>query len=511
MRWWIAWSAGAVYATLSPPFSKLGDSSELTLVLATGGVAHPTGYPLYTLLGHLFCRALHALGMGWPLAAALWSALGAVVAVWFLVALADEWTSRLPAVAAPARVLAIALPISLFVLQPVVLEEATRAEINSWSLAWGAAAAFVFVRLAAAAATIRPGSPVSHGAAARWGLVCGIGLAHHLTSILLSAPLSAALVLLLARRRALAPRAIATTLGAALVPLASVLWIAWRAWHPGPVHWPHLDASGSSVIAHLTGSGYRHYLGEFAPSGWQAGLLVRFVYPTLAIGLTALVRLIARARSDEERLAGWALLAGTLATVGFAFRYGVDDPVPYFLAPMGIGAAAVAPALASIGRRSETNAIAGLALAAAASFLLLVPWIRDGLRERSATISYERMIRSMWSSIPADTAIVSWTDDGFHRLRQYQILRGEKPALLVVTPDLLLGGRIREEIIRRFGADPREGFRPLGASARDSAALATARRDLLRRLNDRIRVPVILFDPMVPIVWQFPKPGERAP
>ena len=35
------------------------DASEFTLVLATRGVAHPTGYPLYTLLGSLFVHAAH--------------------------------------------------------------------------------------------------------------------------------------------------------------------------------------------------------------------------------------------------------------------------------------------------------------------------------------------------------------------------------------------------------------------------------------------------------------------
>jgi hypothetical protein len=106
---------------------------------------------------------------------------------------------------------------------------------------------------------------------------------------------------------------------------------------------------------------------------------------------------------------------------------------------------------------------------------------------------------------------VSWTDDRFNRLIEYQVLRGEKPALLVVTPDLLLGGRVRAEIIRRFGVDPKEGARPLGAfrgAGSEEQALAAARQDLVRRLNERVRVPVILFDPKVPIVWQYRKPAK---
>jgi len=62
---------------------KLGwiDCGELTVVCATLGVAHPTGYPLYTLLGRLF--ALLPLGevcQRVSLLSALFAALGAVLA-----------------------------------------------------------------------------------------------------------------------------------------------------------------------------------------------------------------------------------------------------------------------------------------------------------------------------------------------------------------------------------------------------------------------------------------------
>ena len=41
--------------TLAPGLSFI-DSGELGTVAATLGVAHPTGYPLFTLLGWLFTR-----------------------------------------------------------------------------------------------------------------------------------------------------------------------------------------------------------------------------------------------------------------------------------------------------------------------------------------------------------------------------------------------------------------------------------------------------------------------
>ena len=71
----VAWSMAVgfvallVYIWLAPRVPGAGDSSEFMLVLAVDGVAHPPGYPLYTLLGHLFVVTAHALGAGWAFAA----------------------------------------------------------------------------------------------------------------------------------------------------------------------------------------------------------------------------------------------------------------------------------------------------------------------------------------------------------------------------------------------------------------------------------------------------------
>ncbi|TMQ53662.1 MAG: DUF2723 domain-containing protein [Candidatus Eisenbacteria bacterium] len=64
----------AIYLLLAPAVPGDKDSGEFTLVLATNGVAHPTGYPLFTIFGHGFVRIAHALGASWAYAANAWSA-----------------------------------------------------------------------------------------------------------------------------------------------------------------------------------------------------------------------------------------------------------------------------------------------------------------------------------------------------------------------------------------------------------------------------------------------------
>lgn len=56
LPWYHAALALIVYATTIAPTISHTDSGELAAVAYTGGVAHPTGYPLFTLLGWLWSR-----------------------------------------------------------------------------------------------------------------------------------------------------------------------------------------------------------------------------------------------------------------------------------------------------------------------------------------------------------------------------------------------------------------------------------------------------------------------
>src|SRR5207247_7908337 len=82
-------AAFLLFMAVLPSAPGRGDSAEFTLALALAGLPHPTGYPLYVLLGHPFVKLVHALGLSWPAAANAWSAAAAAVALalWARVAL----------------------------------------------------------------------------------------------------------------------------------------------------------------------------------------------------------------------------------------------------------------------------------------------------------------------------------------------------------------------------------------------------------------------------------------
>jgi len=66
----------SVYLATLAPSIYWGDGIELATVCATLGIAHPTGYPLFTLIGHIFCQIFnHNPALGTNLMCALFGAL----------------------------------------------------------------------------------------------------------------------------------------------------------------------------------------------------------------------------------------------------------------------------------------------------------------------------------------------------------------------------------------------------------------------------------------------------
>jgi hypothetical protein len=76
---------------------------------------------------------------------------------------------------------------------------------------------------------------------------------------------------------------------------------------------------------------------------------------------------------------------------------------------------------------------------------------------------------------------------------------------------MFFAGPVRRVIQERFGTDPLEGFkapRVVPGAPDERAVIERHRMALVQGLNARVRVPVILFDPAKPIVFQLRKPWE---
>lgn len=499
----IALIALVVYLVQCAPVSGDKDSAEFTLVLALNSVAHPTGYPLFVLLGHVFVRLAHALGATWPYAGNAWAALGGGVAIYCLHRLAAALPPAATRLDRRARFLLALPPVALFAFNPVWTYETTLAEVYSWHVAWVLGVSLCFVRLVREpSAGQAPTTLQLYGRAALWGLLCGVGGAHHATSILVAAPLSIVILVVLATRRRLGAGLVATALAATCVPLLSYGLIPWRAAHPAVYQWPTLAPGFAGLLAHMSGSVYQGMLGRFAPSPQQAGFLAAYVYPFLFPGLLMTLVNAVRSRARDERALQWGLAGAALLGTAYAFNYGAADPSSYFLQPMTLGLVAITPLLGSFvmgGPAARRLALACAALLATAGLVLSVPWLRIGQQRAGLWVAFDRQVHQMWMAIPADSAIVFWTDDLHTKLLEYQVLRGEQPGLTVVHGLTLYQEPVRNAFIRRHGFDPVAGIRLSPNPQNTPAAQAAGYREAIdaaeSNVNRLTRLPVIHFDP----------------
>jgi len=488
--------AFAVYAAGTAGVSADKDSSEFTLVLATAGVAHPTGYPLYTALGHVFGLLVHALGAGWPRAAALWSALAAAVAVGALHAFTARGLAA-RGTPSPRAWLVALLPAALLGALPVWTLEATVAEVNAFHVAWLSLAVLVVAR--ETRKSTRPGP----ARALVTGLVLGAGLAHHLSSVLWIVPLVAVVL----PRVAAAGGPARAAFGAGLIaaPVAGLAFVAWRASAPGAVHWPLLEPGTGALLDHVSGAQYRHYLGRFAPSPGQMSLLARFVFPLLPLALAGLVLGTRRGGRPTRSPLGVALLVGGLAQTAFAFTYGVPDPVPYFLPVLAVGFAS-APAGVLAWPRAARLAGPLKAIAAVAILVALPFWVAIAGGRRVTFERFDTRVRSMWTSLPDSPGWVLWPDDMSHKLLEYQRLDGLGRALTVVDPVLLAHPAARARFRADHGFDPFEGVPEAVPGAGEASVLTDS---LAHRLGARTAWPVFVFDPATPSILRL-RPPEGA-
>ncbi|MCY4043176.1 MAG: DUF2723 domain-containing protein [Candidatus Dadabacteria bacterium] len=208
----IAAAVFAVYALTAPQTVTFEDDGLFIMASVDAGVAHPPGYPLYTLLGHIFSH----LPLGSPALRIhlLSGLLGALACATLFLAARRTGAPRLFAVAAAA-----AYGVSEhFWSQAIIAEVYTLNALLTFAV--------LLFCLRAAEKDGKPERELSLAA-----LCFGLGLANHLHLMTLAFPAFA--ILLLPRWRLVAgglPRLLAIAFCTAG---ALYLWMVWRSWQPG--------------------------------------------------------------------------------------------------------------------------------------------------------------------------------------------------------------------------------------------------------------------------------------
>lgn len=425
----VALATFILYLWIAPHYIVDGDNAEFATLGLTGGTAHPTGYPLYVL----WLRAMSWLPGASPAhTAALATAIIGAGAVWMLHAAARAWG---------ARALAATIAVAVFAASPIAIRVGSRAEVFALN---GLVVATV-LWLAANAGPLRGG-----WRAAALGLVAGLGIANHMTCVLI-APVGI-LGAIRGIREARIP--VAATIGLAfgglVVGLLPYLYLFIAP--DTPLSWGTVRSAGE-LYAMVTRADYGG-AGAFLPTALevpataQLGALAMtlgrvWLWAPLALGLFTLGRRIAVAGTGETRVA-WGLfgaswlLAGPLVSLKFNIeptglglyvcqRFHVL-PALLLAVPIASGLTDLAPYVTKV-RLGERAAIA---IVSTVGFLAVAGLSLPHLL-RMHTPAVEQYARNVLRSLPQDAVLFAGEDDQYFGVNYVQWALGERTDVVLVA------------------------------------------------------------------------------
>ena len=297
------------------------DGGELAAACAVLGIAHPPGYPLFTLLGHL--ASVFPIGSVYARISALSAlATSAASGVLFLAA----WRLIEPMVVSRgARMLALAGALAgalLYAIADTVWSQSVVVEVYALH------GLLLVVTIALLLAATSPRARVRFELP---GFTFGLSLAHHLTAALLAPAMLAAFVLLWRDGRLRSGRALMRAAGAAVLPLFLYLALPIRSLHRPAVNWDYPE-TWTRLRLHATAAQYQPVLGE---GGLRGAELTRFLTrqlpseATWLLPLLALLGIVALARENRRALLLTAPVL--LAFLIYNLAYAIEDIQVYYL------------------------------------------------------------------------------------------------------------------------------------------------------------------------------------
>ena len=331
----------ALYLYTLTPSVGTKDGFELQVVSATLGIAHPTGYPLITLLGRLFIALLPVGSPAYRIN--VMCAFFAALSVPLIYAIGHRVLKR----RVPAALAALT-----FAFTPTFWSQASIPEKYTLNVAFVATVIYLALRCAEDSA---PKTGWFYGLA----FVYGLSLTHHRTMLLLAPGL--ALYLLLTKPELLRqPKRLLIALGLFAAPLLLYLYIPWRAYAQG---W---QMTWTEFLSQITGSEYAPALrlDEWLVSPERRATYLRFLrnqfgYLGIGLGVIGWLSLLQRRRHFALfSFVAWATYV--VFSIGYHAYY---NDVNYFLPShlifafwIGAGLDALAVGLAMMFQKLKRNA-----------------------------------------------------------------------------------------------------------------------------------------------------------
>lgn len=435
-----------LYMVVAPSTILGGDNAEFSTILATGGVPHPSGYPLYVL----WLRAWSWLPVPPAHAAALATAVLGAAQLGLLHAACRAWGAR------PG---AAAIAVAIYAGGPLPLLLHTQAEV--FALNGVIVAAILW--LSAEAGPRRGLARV-----ATLGLLAGLGLANHLSCVLV-APVGLVGAVRGARESGRWPIAIAVAVGGLVLGLApyAYLVVAPGA-EDGALAWGSIDSAGA-LLDHALRRDYGTFqlgadrervaavdqlavLGASVGRGWW--------WLPLAAAAWAVGRGVARPRAGGAGRAAWIALGASIVLAGPVFALASNVAVTglgrtvverFHHLPILLLVIPVACGLDELGRRLDRPVRASVIAAISIAVLFAgaaASWPRVRVAQGPQVELY---LRNTLKILPDNAVLLGAGDHAGFGLAYLQLARGVRPDVLFIDVEMIAWPRHRARIDARLG------------------------------------------------------------
>ena len=320
------------WRTLSPTVNFI-DSGELIAVCCLLGIAHPTGYPLYTLLGRLF-----TLGSGQPavamnfMSAFFGSVASMLVGLLVFFSLGTRGSEESVIVPPPVRYIVSLATGLLFAFSRTMWQASTETEVYSLAILFFALLLLISMPLLSSGS----GSQSDSGyrlprTLPLFGYVWGLSLGNHMSAVLLL-PVAGYLLYLERVWQRDARKRLLLTAGAFLLGLMVYLYIPIRSMQEPILNWGH-PGDLDSFVRHISAWQYRVWMFSggmnalFGKMADYAGLLAHQFNPFLMVFVVPGGIFLFR----RNRPLLTALIILFLSDLVYSLNYDIPDIAPYFL------------------------------------------------------------------------------------------------------------------------------------------------------------------------------------
>ena len=441
-----------VYAVTLCPTTDYIDAGELSTVAYTLGIAHPTGYPLFTVAGWVFSHLPIPLRVvtRMNLMAALLCSAALFLFFRFFVHILNGLAPKSARIqeglpeskVAPRTILQVFVPAAAGTLFLAYSEtfwsQAVAVEVYSMHLLLIGTVLFLFTRaIAPAQGNPAGGAPLRDSVWYVFAFVLGLAFTNHMTTVLL-APGCLYLYFSSCGGGRESWKRILRMVLPFLAAFSLYLYLPLRAGEHPIMNWGN-PATLERFFWHFSGKQYRVWIfASVDTAGRQLryffeSVLPEFQYVPVVLALAGVWKLF-----REQRKTGIFTLLLFLGCLLYSINYDIHDIDSYFLlayVTIALWAAAGAAALIGAIRRTQPASRAAAVLLACALFPLAGNYSR--VNESGSTL-VEDYTRDMFASLEPNAIIVSYQWDYFVSAAYYfQLVENVRPDVVVIDKELL--------------------------------------------------------------------------